>query len=40
MPPEPVPIQTSEPASASTARSVPSASCIGFMPTTMNSGDA
>ena len=39
MPPEPVPTQTSAPASASTERSVPSASCIGFMPTTISSGE-
>ena len=39
MPPAPVPIQTSAPASASTARSVPSVSCIGFMPTTMSNGE-
>ena len=39
MPPAPVPTQTRAPASARTARSVPSASCIGFMPTTISSGE-
>src|SRR5262245_57269641 len=40
MPPAPVPTQVSAPASATTERSVPSASWIGFMPTTISSGVA
>ena len=39
MPPTPVPTQTSAPASATTERSVPSASWIGFSPTTTSSGE-
>jgi len=39
MPPAPVPTQASEPASTSTERSVPSASSIGFRPTTISSGE-
>src|SRR6266851_633312 len=37
-PPAPVPTHTNAPAKARTDRSVPSASCIGFMPTTMRRG--
>ena len=36
MPPAPVPTQRNAPASATTERSVPSDSLIGFMPTTMS----
>jgi len=39
MPPSPVPTQTREPARAITDRSVPRSAWIGFMPTTINSGD-
>ena len=39
MPPAPVPTQTSAPASASTERSVPSCSCIVFMPTMTINGE-
>jgi hypothetical protein len=39
MPPAPVPTQTSAPASATTERSIPSASWIGFMPTTISKGE-
>ncbi len=39
MPPAPVPTQTSAPASATTERSMPSNSWIGFMPTTIRSGE-
>ena len=39
MPPRPVPTQTSAPASATTERSVPNASWIGFRPTTTSSGE-
>ncbi len=39
MPPAPVPTQTSAPASATTERSMPSDSWIGFMPTTISKGE-
>ena len=38
MPPRPVPTHTSAPASATTERSVPSESWMGFSPTTTMSG--
>ena len=39
IPPAPVPTQTSAPANATTERSMPSDSWIGFMPTTIRSGE-
>jgi hypothetical protein len=39
IPPRPVPIQVSAPASATADRSVPSEAAIGFRPTTMTSGE-
>jgi len=39
MPPAPVPIHTSAPASAISDRSAPIAAVIGFSPTTISSGE-